>query len=491
MRPRRVPFLAILILLPRAPALGLDPAAAPAPRSMDPAAPAAAPAAPLEPPATLGDVPPEATGLPTRSSAPEQGARSGARRAWWSAAFQATYVVQRKTAFDAAYTGPNSLVPSAETGYTLSSTLFLGLRPWPGAELFLDPEAIQSADLSHLSGLGGLSNGEDQKGGGPLPRVYLARAFLRQTIALGGELSAVEPGANQVGGLVSSRRLVLTAGNFSWADVFDANALSHDPRTQFLNWAFMSYGASDYAADVRGYTWGIALEYHHDDWVVRGGRFAQPRDSNGLAIDFRLLAHHGDTLEVEHGHMLWGRPGTVRLAGFRNVARMGGFRDALRYAAASGGVPDVAAVRREQSKCGFGASLEQEVLPDVGLFLRYSHNDGRTETYAFAEIERSLTAGASVTGRRWNREGDAFGVAWAVNGLSPAHRDYLRAGGLGFLIGDGRLTYRPEQILEAYYSFNASRGFWVTVDAQRVANPAYNADRGPVNIVGARFHVEY
>jgi high affinity Mn2+ porin len=411
---------------------------------------------------------------------------------WWSAGFQSTYVLQRKGGFGAPYTGPNSLSTNAETGYTLTATAYLGVRPWAGAELFFNPESIQSQSLSHLSGLGGLSNGENQKGGGPTPMVYRARIFMRHTIALGGESSTAEPGSNQFGGLVASRRLVVTAGNFSWADVFDGNAFAHDARTQFLDWALMSYGAADYAADVRGYTTGFAVEYYHDDWAFRLGRFAQPIESNGLALDFDLLRHYGDTIEIERGHTLFGLAGKVRVAGIHNFARMGSFRDALRYAAANGGVPDVGNVRRDQSKYGFGLSLEQNVLPDLGLFARLSLNDGRTETYTFAEIERSVAAGLSMKGRRWWRESDTLAVAWVVNALSDAHRDYVGAGGLGFLIGDGRLDrYRSEQILEAYYSFNAFHGFWVSLDAQRIVNPAYNPDRGPVNIVGLRFHVEY
>ncbi|HET7824206.1 MAG TPA: carbohydrate porin, partial [Anaeromyxobacter sp.] len=189
--------------------------------------------------------------------APSLHADGGAEAPWWTAAFQSTYVWQRKPSFAAPYSGPRSLEPSAENGYTLTATLFVGVRPWPGAELFVNPEVIQSHELSHLSGLAGLSNGEAQKSGGPEATLYRARAFLRQTLLLGGEESAAEPGANQLGGRTASRRLVLTAGNFSVADVFDGNAYAHDPRTQFLNWSLMAYGASDYAADVRGYTWGV------------------------------------------------------------------------------------------------------------------------------------------------------------------------------------------------------------------------------------------
>jgi hypothetical protein len=413
------------------------------------------------------------------------------RQPWWNAGFQSTYVLQRKPGFDAAYTGPHSLLTTPETGYTLTATLYLGLRLWRGAEAFFNPEVIQSQDLSNLTGLGGLSNGENQKGGGAVPNLYRARVFVRETIALGGELSAVEAGPNQLAGQVASHRLVVTAGNFAVPDVFDGNAFSHDPRTQFLNWSFMTYGASDFAADSRGYTWGIALEYYRDEWTVRLGRFAQPKESNGLPLDLSLLTHYGDSVEVEHAHVLFGQPGRIRLAGWRNVANMGGFRDALQYAAVHGGTPDVANVRRTQAKYGFGVNVEQNLLPDVGVFARYSSNDGRTETFAFAEIERSLTVGVSITGQRWRRSRDTIGIAWAANGLSDAHRAYLAAGGLGFFIGDGRLDYRPEQILEAYYSFAAFRGFWFTLDGQHIINPAYNADRGPVNIVGVRFHVEY
>ncbi len=409
----------------------------------------------------------------------------------WSAGFQSTYVYQYKPAFSAAYTGPNSLLTTAESGYTLTATLFLGVSPWAGGEVFFNPEVIQSQELSHLTGLGGLTNGENQKTGGALPNLYRARLFLRQTIPLGGERSLAEAGPNQFGGEVDSRRLVITAGNFAVTDVFYGNTFAHDPRTQFLNWSLMTYGASDFAADSRGYTWGFALECDLDQWALRAGRFAQPKQSNGLALDYDLLSHYGDSVEVERGHVLWGRGGKVGLAGWRNHARMGGFRDALAYARANGGTPDVANVRRDQTKYGFGVNLEQEVSKDVGLFARYSYNDGQTEAYAFTEIERSLIAGLSVKGRTWGRAEDTLGVAYVQNGLSRAHQDYLAAGGLGFFIGDGRIDYRPERIVEAYYSFNAFRGLWFSVDGQHIANPAYNASRGPVNVFGCRFHLEH
>ncbi len=410
----------------------------------------------------------------------------------FGAHFQATYVLQRKAGFEAPYTGPNSLVTDPETGFTLTSTLFVGARLWDGAEVFVNPETIQALNISHMSGLGGLSNGENQKGGGVTPLLYVARAFVRQSIALGGTVSTIETGQNQLWNQSASRRVVITAGKFSWADVFETSTFAHDPRTQFLNWSLMTHGALDYAADVRGYTWGISVEYDHDEWAFRAARMAQPIESNGVDMDFNLLKHYGDTIEVEHGHTLFGQAGKIRLIGVHNRANMGAFADATSLAAAHGGTPSVADVRRDQSKFGFGVSVEQVLLPELGAFARYSYNDGRTETYAFAEIERSLNVGLSASGKAWGRGGDTAALAWSMNGISEDHQRYLAGGGLGFLIGDGRLDrYRPEQIVEGYYSFDAYGGLWVTADAQYIWNPAYNADRGPVGIVSVRFHAEY
>jgi len=412
----------------------------------------------------------------------------------WNANFQTTYIWQMHPAFPAPCPnpdGPHSIKSSHETGYTLTATLFLGHRLWRGAELFFNPEIIQSIDLSGLHGIGGLTNGENQKTGGPTARLYSARAFLRQTIRLGGNEAPVEASANQFGGQKPSRRLVVTVGQMALIDVFDNNAFAHDPRIQFLNWALFAHGASDYAADARGYTVGFAVEYYRDDWAFRFGHFAQPKQSNGLALDYRLWAHFGENLEVEHQHALWGRKGSVRLTPFLNYARMGGFRDAMAYGAATGGTPAVADVRRDRAKLGLGVGLDQDLTRDAGLFGRYSWNDGRTETYAFTEIDQSLTAGLAMRGRLWFRPRDTVAAAFAQNGLSDPHRDFLAAGGLGNFLGDGWLNYQPERVFEAYYSLNAFAGLWLTVDGQYVMNPGYNADRGPVKFVGCRLHLEY
>ena len=361
-----------------------------------------------------------------------------------------------------------------------------------GGELYVNPEAAQGVPLSGLTGLGGFTNGEIARTAGPTLKLYRARLFLRQTWGMGGEQQVVESDANQLAGVVDQRRWVLTAGNLSVIDIFDDNAYSHDPRTQFLNWSLFTHGAYDFAADARGYSWGVALEWYRDAWAVRAGRFIQPRQPNQQQLDRDIFQHYGDQIELEHAHAIGDQPGKLRVLLFRNRAKMSRFQDALDLAAQTGGTPDINAVRTgEQSKHGFGLNVEQAVSSDIGLFARASCADGRTETYAFTEIDRSLSSGVLIKGSAWKRGQDNVGIAVARNGLSQVRRNYLAAGGFGFFIGDGRLNYRPEAILEVFYNARLAKAAWVTLDWQHILNPAYNAGRGPADVASVRLHTEF
>ena len=410
----------------------------------------------------------------------------------WNAKFQATYVWQGKRPFSAAYSGRNSLTVDDEDSYSFTATAALGFRPWKGGQLYVNPEAAQGVPLSGLTGLGGFTNGEIARTAGPTLKLYRARLFLRQTWGMGGEQQVVESDANQLAGVVDQRRWVLTAGNLSVIDIFDDNAYNHDPRTQFLNWSLFTHGAYDFAADARGYSWGVALEWYRDAWAVRAGRFIQPRQPNQQQLDRDIFQHYGDQIELEHAHAIGDQPGKLRVLWFRNRAKMSRFQDALDLAAQTGGTPDINAVRTgEQSKHGFGLNVEQAVSSDIGLFARASWADGRTETYAFTEIDRSLSGGVLIKGSAWKRGQDNVGIAVARNGLSQVRRNYLAAGGFGFFIGDGRLNYRPEAILEVFYNARLAKAAWVTLDWQHILNPAYNADRGPVDVASVRLHTEF
>ncbi|WP_109582130.1 carbohydrate porin [Cupriavidus plantarum] len=404
---------------------------------------------------------------------------------------QATYVWQRKPAFNAAYSGENSLTDARAKSYSFTSTLDLGLRLWKGAEFHFNPEVSQGVPFSNLHGLGGLSNGELAKTASTSPKFYRARAFVRQTWGFGGGEETLEEDFNQFARTVDKQRLVLTAGNFGVIDVFDQNPYGSDPRTQFMNWSFLAHGSFDYPADSRGYDWGFALEYVGDGWSARYGRFLLPLESNGRELDTRMFDHYGDVLELEKRYSIAGRPGQARVLLWRNKAKMGAFTDALAYGQANNVTPDVGDVRREHAKVGVGVAFLQEVNDSLGVFLRANWSDDKTETYAFTEIGRQVAFGGTLKGKAWGRAKDEVGVAFAANMLGPHHRAYLAAGGLGAFLGDGALRYGPEQVLEVYYSFAVWKTLTLSPDFQYIRNPGYNRDRGPAKFYGIRAHAEF
>ena len=421
---------------------------------------------------------------------------------------QTTYNWQRHDAFaDPRGAGVNSLTSSADKMYTFTATAFLGMRPWTNAELYFNPEVAQGVPFAgNLVGLGGFTNGEITRAAGSSPSLYRQRLFVRQTWNRGGGSETVEAGPNQLAGSVDRNRVVLTVGNFSTLDVFDNNAYAKDPRTQFMNWSSWTYAAYDYAADSRGFGWGAALEWYQDEWALRVGRMTGPKDPNGLPVDYAIRKHYGDQVELEREHRLAGQPGKVRVLWWHNRAVLARFDDAsqwqLTHAPALNGYPlgypDPRALIEtrtgEQDKTGLGLNIEQALNPAVGFFLRWMKADGKTETHAFTEADGSLATGLHLNGSLWGRGEDSVGVAFMQNTLSAQRRRFLSLqplGGTSFFIGDGYLDYKPETVIETFYSRSVARDAWVTLDYQHVANPAYNAARGPVNVWALRFHAEF
>ncbi len=407
----------------------------------------------------------------------------------WQLHGQATTVTQTHGGFRSPYEGANSLLDKQETATSFTGTLTAGFRLWKGTEFYLDGEGAAGKGVSSVLGMAGAPNGETYRVGNPEFRASIVRVFLRQTWDLGGEVQKVEDDAHQLSGNRSSRRIVVHFGKLSVMDLFDNNSYSHDPRSQFLNWTLMGLGAWDYPADTRGYTWGYAAEFYWDAWAARYGRFAEPLEANQMDMDHGFARAHGDALEIEHNHSLGDLPGAVRVMAYSNTARMGDYREAL---ALSPAAPDITATRAYgRVKRGWGINTEQALTQDLGAFARWSWDDGKTETWAFTEVDRSITAGLSLRGRAWGRTKDRLGIAYIQNGLSPDHLDYLAAGGLGFIIGDGRMNYAPERLVETYYAFAIGNYFTASLDIQRCWNPAYNADRGPVSLFALRCHVQF
>jgi high affinity Mn2+ porin len=414
-----------------------------------------------------------------------------------SAKYQATYNWQKHPSFNNGSTpnAVNSLYASSEHMFTFSTTAHLGMRTWEGGEVYFNPEIAAGVPFStNLVGLGGFTNGEITRAAGSDPKLYRQRLFLRQTWNNGGGTEKIESDFNQMAGTVDKHRFVLTAGNFSTLDVFDDNAYAKDPRTQFMNWGNWTYSSYDYAADARGFGWGFAGEWYQDEWVFRFGRMTGPKDPNGLPVDFQLGKHYGDQFEVEHAHMLGERPGKVRVLAWRNRAVLASFNDATAYLAAHPGTdPQTIFNVRDgvKTKYGLGLNIEQEISRNVGFFMRAMKTDGRTETYAFTEVDDSLSTGLLIKGGAWGRADDTVGLSFMQNRLSNDRRKFLEAGGISFFIGDGSLSYKPENIFEGFYSVNVYKNTWLTADYQRISNPAYNASRGPVNVYAFRMHTEF
>ncbi len=391
--------------------------------------------------------------------------------------------------FPAAYTGVNSLVPRHESDTSTTATVFLCLRTWRGGELVVVPEVAGGRGLSGVTGVAGFPNGDIVRVADPQLRLYAARAFLRQTWRLGPESERFDGEPMRLAGELPLSRLTLTAGKFAATDVFDDNAYSHDPRTQFMNWALMDGASWDYPADTRGYSWGVAVELERPAWTLRLGSFMVPLEANGMALDHAVRTDRGDVAELELRQRWFGAEGKLKLLAYQNHADMGTYLVAL--AGAGPEPPDVTRTRRDGThKYGFGLNVEQPLSDKVGVFGRWGWNDGRTESWAFTEVDSTASLGGQVVGRAWGRPDDTAAVALVSNGLRRDHRDYLAAGGRGFLLGDGALDYGRERIVEAYYSLSAARGVSVTADFQHVTNPAYNRARGPVAIWAVRLHVE-
>lgn len=416
----------------------------------------------------------------------------------WTNHFQLTVVSQSHPGFKSLYSGTNSLADSVETGATtITSTLFIGRKLWKGAAFYFNPEISGGGGLSSTLGVAGALNGESYRVGNPHPSVFIARAYLQQHIPLGNtSYESVEDGVNQVADKIPSSRITITAGKFANSDFYDNNKYSHDPRTQFLNWSLMSNGSWDYPANTRGYTKGLIVELIKPTWALRLSSVQVPAIANAPKLEYDITKAHSETLEIERNLTLAKHPGVVRLGFSNTYSRAPSYKSGLNaIGTGDKSLTDVISGNAEGTtyggkKFGVFAGLEQEITKDIGFFARAGYNDGKYATWAFTEIDRTAHAGLLIKGTSWKRSEDVFGIAGVVNGISQEHRDFLKSGGYGFIIGDGMLNYGKEAIIETFYNAHLSNFFWLTLDYQFVQNPAYNKDRGPVHVFGIRGHIE-
>jgi high affinity Mn2+ porin len=406
----------------------------------------------------------------------------------WEIHGQTTFLPQGYPAFHAPYSGPNSLTPAPQLQETWSNSLFLNARLWEGGEIYYNPELLQGFGLNDTVGVAGFPSGEAQKSNFPYPHYNTSRLFVRQTFGFGGEQEELASGPTQLAEKVDVSRLTLQAGKLAVIDIFDGNAYAKDARKDFMNWSIWAPGAFDYSADKVGLTYGATAELNQKQWALRSGYFLMQSVSNSSSFDTRVFERGTYVLELETRYSLFSQPGKLRTIAWLNSAFSGSYRETLDNPALD---LDIAQTRRSRIKYGYVINLEQALSDQVGLFGRWSWNDGKTEIMAFTDIDASLSLGASIKGTRWGRPDDVIGIGGAINALSRDHRDFIAAGGLGILIGDGRLNYRRERILETYYAFAVNKQLTLTADYQLITNPAYNADRGPVSIFSGRLHGEF
>ncbi len=425
-----------------------------------------------------------------KSAIPVEAIRAPGTEEWYSLHYQLTAATQAHPAFSAPYTRTNSLNPEAETAAAFVTTLYADLRLWRGAELLFNPEMSGGRGLSETRGVAAFPNGIVYRVGDPAPVVYVARLAVSQTFGLGGGKVQNEGGPNELSGTRDRDLLAITVGRLSVVDVVDGNRYANDPTTEFFNWALFASGAYDYPADTRGYTWGVLADLSKSWWSVRGGFALEPYYANLATMDWRITKSHGLMAEYEARYQLRSRPGASSLLLFLNTARMGSYEQVLANPAAYGN--DVAATRADgRHKYGFALSVEQQLTPSLGAFLRLSWNDGHNESWAFTEIDRSLGVGLTQNGALWHRPFDVVGLAVVASGLSPWHERYLAGGGYGFIIGDGALNYGPEVLGDVYYKLQINEILSLSAIYQPIIDPAYNRDRGPVHVFAGRFHVAF
>lgn len=413
-------------------------------------------------------------------------------RLWLSG--QANFISQWHPAFHSPYSGKNSLPPEAQDATSRVLTLFTGLRLTGTAELLCDVQESGGHGIGEALGLGGITNLDVVRNTTLSKKPYVARLMWHQIIPLGNKNAAAERTPYSLFSELPERRLELRFGKFSMVDFFDLNSYGSDTNFQFMNWAVDNNGAYDYAADTRGFTFAALMEYHDRHWSARFAEGLMPKVANGINLDANMGRARAENAEVEfHRRVIGHQEGILRLLAFVNHANMGSYRAAIdNFLAGRTPVPEITAHPLQTTvKYGFGLNFEQPLNDWMGVFARWGWNEGRHESYAYTEVDETEQIGLGGSGKRWHRRFDRAGLVFVSNAISRDHQQYLALGGFGFLLGDGRLNYGRENIVETYYTLHVWRGFYPSLGFQYVDHPGYNRDRGPVVVPTLRLHLEF
>jgi hypothetical protein len=417
---------------------------------------------------------------------------------------QANVIFQGRLPFHSPYQGPNSFKNSAEYKASLLGTLYTAVRPWASIryqnDLILDVESSGGRGLSEALGLAGVTNLDVVRNPNLGSTPYLSRYEIHQVIGLTDENASQDPSPFALATSVPVRRVEFRVGKMTVPDFFDINPVGSDTHLQFMNWTVDDDGAWDYAADTRGYTVGGMVEYDDRDWSIRYGIFAMPVVANGIDLDWAFSRAHGNNTEFElRKGLIRGHEGTSRVLFYDNRAHMGNYREAVRdFLNGSDKLlhgatrPDITLHEKFGAlKYGFGYNFEQDVTGNLRVFGRFGWDDGATESFAYTEVDQTVELGGDYRGEQWHRPEDKAGLVFVSNAIKKDHQNYLKNGGLGFLLGDGNLSYGRENIVEGYYNWHAWRGLYYAIDVQHINDPGYNSARGPAWVGSARGHIDF
>ncbi len=410
---------------------------------------------------------------------------------------QMNFIFQSHPGFPAAYSGPNSFQNTGETALTRVLTLYTGLQLTRRDELLFDLEESGGTALSNALGLAGFTDLDAVRipgEGSPLSEnPYMARVMYHHIFALSHEYVDAERNPLSLFTKLPARRLEFRIGKFSVADFFDVNSVGSDSHLQFMNWTVDNNGAYDYAANTRGYTYGAILDFEERNWGVRFGEMLMPKVANGDQLDANLARARAENIEFEFRPTLLKERKTVfRALSYVNHANMGDYEQSVqRFLAGIDQTPNIFNTRRQGTiKYGFGFNAEQELTRDLRLGGRLGWNEGQHESFVYTQVNSTAEIFSDDVGRKLKRPLDKMGLAFVSNGISKAHQEYLRLGGLGFLLGDNGLNYGRETFVEYYYTAHVWRGIFGSFDLQHINNPGYNRDRGPVLVPSLRLHID-
>ncbi|MDR3763557.1 MAG: carbohydrate porin [Acidobacteriota bacterium] len=407
---------------------------------------------------------------------------------------QANFISQAHPEFPAEYSGPHSMDAHYEKGTSRLLTLYTGARANDSVEFLANVEEAGGAALSSGFGMAGFTNLDIVRNPSLSQEPYLARGMVHAVIALSDDRVENQRNPFSLFERLPRRRLEIRFGKFSTVDFFDQNSAGSDTHFQFANWTVDNNGAYDYAADTRGYSVGALADYEDRNWGFRFAEMLMPKVANGIDLVWKPWQAHAENYEFElRRGLVPHKTGTVRLLAYVNSANMGIYREAVsQYVDGQVTTPDITNhpwhITR---KYGFGANVEQQLASGVTAFARFGWNNGKTESFAYTEVDQTVEVGVGVMGARWHRKYDRAGVAFVTNGIARDHQRYLALGGVGFLLGDGGLNYGRENIVETYYTAHLWRGVYVAPGFQRVSDPGYNRARGPVDVPSLRVHVEF